>query len=751
MAESVIRLSVINDASPKLRVVDRDAKKLSNTVKNSNGALNNQSKSLKAAALGWLGVGKGAKAATPAIVGAGAAMNTALSFLLPLVAAGTALQKVFGTIADLDFAETKYETLGGNAENLTSKLRELTNVLQGQHSVVELTAASYDVASAGFIKAADAADVLKAASLGSTGGFSDLNTTGNALTSVLNAYGLEAKEATRIMDQFIQTQNDGKIIVAEYADNIGKVASVASTLNIPLAEVNAIIAQTTSAGVKSEVAFTGLKTSMLKLVSTEGQKKLEKFGVTINASTIEAEGLAANLEKLSGLGTQALTDIFGAEAIQVMAPILKDMEKFKKLVDQQNKSQGVSSNAAIKASDTLQGQLKRLGNAFINIFAEGTVLGDALKITIQGIAGTIEAFGAGLKLIVMILKGGWSVITGFAKSIGLIKENAEGALGPMRSLTQWWFKNIANMEKTQRQLIKSGQETGQRLANVWNVLQHKVSKSTDIMKEKWVDFYSKHLAGSTGKLKEIGDKLAKALGGALMKMLEGIKKLWDGFVESIKSTLQWLLNLPGIRQIAGFTKDQFEELQNAWNKDVSTTGNTNNEKNGKNGNNNTEKNLKRWLELTKMLDQEFKKVGETITQSLASGIKGLIKGTQTLGEMLSNIAMKIQDMMLDIAIKSAFKFLGFPAFAAGGRPPVGKPAIVGEKGPELFVPRQAGTIIPNHELGGGGGVSVSVNVDASGSSVEGDTNQAAQLGNMLGQAIQAELVRQKRPGGLLAA
>ena len=40
MAESVIRLSVINDASPKLRVVDRDAKKLSNTVKNTNGKLN---------------------------------------------------------------------------------------------------------------------------------------------------------------------------------------------------------------------------------------------------------------------------------------------------------------------------------------------------------------------------------------------------------------------------------------------------------------------------------------------------------------------------------------------------------------------------------------------------------------------------------------------------------------------------------------------------------------------------------------
>lgn len=44
-----------------------------------------------------------------------------------------------------------------------------------------------------------------------------------------------------------------------------------------------------------------------------------------------------------------------------------------------------------------------------------------------------------------------------------------------------------------------------------------------------------------------------------------------------------------------------------------------------------------------------------------------------------------------------------PFFANGGDPPVGKPSIVGERGPELFVPRTAGTIIPNNQLGGMGG------------------------------------------------
>ena len=39
-----------------------------------------------------------------------------------------------------------------------------------------------------------------------------------------------------------------------------------------------------------------------------------------------------------------------------------------------------------------------------------------------------------------------------------------------------------------------------------------------------------------------------------------------------------------------------------------------------------------------------------------------------------------------------------PAFADGGNPPVGVPSLVGERGPELFIPRTAGTIIPNHQL-----------------------------------------------------
>jgi len=50
-------------------------------------------------------------------------------------------------------------------------------------------------------------------------------------------------------------------------------------------------------------------------------------------------------------------------------------------------------------------------------------------------------------------------------------------------------------------------------------------------------------------------------------------------------------------------------------------------------------------------------------------------------------------------------------FEKGGRPPVGRPSIVGEKGAELFVPDQAGTIVPNDKLGMGKPVTVNFNIN----------------------------------------
>ena len=101
---------------------------------------------------------------------------------------------------------------------------------------------------------------------------------------------------------------------------------------------------------------------------------------------------------------------------------------------------------------------------------------------------------------------------------------------------------------------------------------------------------------------------------------------------------------------------------------------------------------------------------------------------------------------------------GIVPFAKGGivnRPtffPFSKGiGLMGEAGEEAVMPLRRGR---DGRLGveasGAGVGNIVVNVDASGSSVEGDSGQAEELGSILGAAIQAEIVNQQRPGGLLA-
>lgn len=157
-----------------------------------------------------------------------------------------------------------------------------------------------------------------------------------------------------------------------------------------------------------------------------------------------------------------------------------------------------------------------------------------------------------------------------------------------------------------------------------------------------------------------------------------------------------------------------------------------------------------------LLKEKFAEIGHTIGSQISDALVGAINGTKSLGEAAKNIINDLANSLLRMGINTLLKstglgiFSNLVGFANGGRPPVGRPSIVGEKGPELFVPSSAGTIIPNNQIGGGVTNNIVVNVDASGSNVEGNEQQSRELGLVLSTAIQAEIVQQKRPGGLLA-
>lgn len=94
-------------------------------------------------------------------------------------------------------------------------------------------------------------------------------------------------------------------------------------------------------------------------------------------------------------------------------------------------------------------------------------------------------------------------------------------------------------------------------------------------------------------------------------------------------------------------------------------------------------------------------------------------------------------------------FASLLGFADGGRPPVGRASIVGERGPELFVPDRPGTIIPN-DFGGGLGGGMVVNIDARGAAPGVEAlirREMAALSASIEPRIDARVVRQANRGG----
>ena len=166
--------------------------------------------------------------------------------------------------------------------------------------------------------------------------------------------------------------------------------------------------------------------------------------------------------------------------------------------------------------------------------------------------------------------------------------------------------------------------------------------------------------------------------------------------------------------------------------------------------------------------QLFEDMKTTVKDGLGNAIMGLIEGTKSLGQSLSGILRQLGSMFLQFGMGKLFSFLPFAKggvfaqnnvvpFAYGGV--VKKPTLfpmangmglMGEAGPEAIMPLRRGR---GGRLGveaSGATSNIVVNVDASGTQVQGNNNQAKQLGSAISAAVQAELIKQRRPGGLLA-
>jgi TP901 family phage tail tape measure protein len=801
VAVSNVELRVgATQAITALKNVNTQAQKFNQTVNGTNSKLKDANKALPMLSKGFFGSGAAAKGAAVSFRTAGAALMTALAPIAKFVTIAAALGKIFTDLQAQDFATARVRTLGVDVDALTPKLATLSNELSGQASQLELLESSYDLASAGFAETAEITEILKAAQLGATGGFSDLQTVTDATTSVLNAYGLEADKAGKIVDGFAQTQADGKIVVDQYAKQIGRIAPIAAGAGVGIDELNAAISAVTATGVPVESTFAGLRQviASIQKPTKQASEVAEKLGIDFSAAAIKSKGLSGVLEEIvakGGASADNLSQLFGSvEALTAIQPLLNDeLVKFNEALENQANAQGRAAKDAFTAANTISGQLKRIGAAFTNLTTDGSEFGIIIRDTLKVAAVTVEALGVAFKFVGDIVRG----VVGVVSEIGKVFTQNIGidAVGTLMSLEQGWINVKEQVTKFGDEIIFVGRVIGGVIGQALkisfnsvreffsnfndglNILKAQFVQITDGIKQRFADLVAPIVKVFQNIVDAIPEPIKKLLGGAAKfaiptidfstgKLQNPFKNLQNPF-KNLGKDLDFLKE--GLIEFSGIEREITDEVNkqvDAKNKIVEATGLI------KTKVDELTPAEKQAREEAEKLKETFKGIGESVRSDLVGGLREAINGSKTFGQAISGVLNNLKNKLLDIALNKAISGIGkalggggggglFGSFLGGlfgkergGRVSAGGAFVVGERGPEILqMGSKGGNIIPNSQIGGGGDSvvnNISISVDASGSSVSGSSADGNQLGQQLAGAIQAELIKQKRAGGLLA-
>ena len=300
--------------------------------------------------------------------------------------AGVAATKM---ASDYDTAFAQVSTLlQGNEADLQKYKNDIIEASnETGKSAVDMSEAVYSAMSAGVDQANAvkfASDAVKLAK----GGFTDTATAVDVLTSAINAYGLEAEDATHISDVLVTTQNLGKTTVGELASTMGKVIPTAKMMGVGIEQLGAGYATLTANAIGTAESTTYMN-SMFNEMNKSGttangvlKEYAEKtLGAGASISDLTAKGytvtdLLGVLNDSAKESGSSIKDMFGsAEAGTAAAVLIDNANQFTDSLDQMNNSANATEEAYNKMDQTLASKMEKMKTRFQNV---GIELGEKL-------------------------------------------------------------------------------------------------------------------------------------------------------------------------------------------------------------------------------------------------------------------------------------------------------------------------------------------------------------------------------------
>ena len=238
----------------------------------------------------------------------------------------------------------------------------------GPDDAIKLAKAYYQIVSAGHDGAAGL-ELLSVASKAAVAGVTDTMTAADGLTTVINAWGLEADQANAVADTMFKTVERGKTTFSQLASNIAQVAPLASANGISLNEIFAALQTITKQGTPTAQAMTQIRSSIINMNNSlgDGWSKTMTYQDGLNKIADMAGGSSIELKKL-------IPDVEGMSAVLAMTG-----EKAKGAAEDLNetaKAAGSMETAYGRMMTEAENKWKEVHNKWTR---EIRVLGKALK------------------------------------------------------------------------------------------------------------------------------------------------------------------------------------------------------------------------------------------------------------------------------------------------------------------------------------------------------------------------------------
>jgi len=163
---------------------------------------------------------------------------------------------------------------------------------------------------------------------------------------------------------------------------------------------------------------------------------------------------------------------------------------------------------------------------------------------------------------------------------------------------------------------------------------------------------------------------------------------------------------------------------------------------------------------------QAKNLADGMAGAFGDSFKGIVQGTMSVKDAFRNMAQSIISQLLDVLVvqrlvsgistglQTAFpQFFGTtsgtgPTTAAiGGSIQRGRPTLIGERGPEVFIPASSGSIIANKRLSDGGGVTVNQTINVTTGVQQTVRSEIVNLMPQIASATKAAVADSRLRGG----